>query len=90
MRSPDENGNSPDIVALQALIWILREEDRAARLLALTGLDPDQLRAGADNPALWGAVFDFLAAHEPDFLACADALGLTPAQLMNAAREITQ
>ncbi len=59
---------------------------RAERLLALTGLDVDELRARLDDPALLGAVLEFLCAHEPDLLAAADALGVAPAELV-AARE---
>jgi len=101
MLSPDQNGNgapaakapddsAPDVIALQALGWIVSEEARARRLLDLTGLDADQLRARAADPALWRAAFEFLAAHEPDLLACADALGLPPERLVQAGREIGQ
>lgn len=55
-------------------------------MLALTGLTPDDLRARAGEPALLGAVIGFLEAHEPDLIACADALGAKPASLV-AARE---
>jgi hypothetical protein len=55
-------------------------------LLALTGLTPDDLRAGLGDPATLGAVLDFLCAHEPDLVAAAEALGVTPPQLA-AARE---
>ena len=90
MLSPNENGNgaNPDVIALQALAWILGEEARAERLLSLTGLDADQLRARADDPVLWQAALDFLAAHEPDLIACADTLGLSPERLMAIGREI--
>lgn len=90
MLSPDQNGNGtqPEVIALQALAWIVSDDSRGERLLALTGMDAGQLRARADDPAIWGAVFDFLAAHEPDLIACAEAIGLPPEALMRAAREI--
>ncbi len=99
MLSPDENGNgntrelrydtaSPDVIALQTLAWIVSEEARANRLLSLTGLDAEQLRARAADPVLWQAAFDFLAAHEPDLIACAQDLSLTPERLMRVAQEI--
>lgn len=65
---------------------MLGDDDRAQRLLALTGLTPDVLRGGLGEPAVLGAVLEFLAAHEPDLVAAADALGVRPADLM-AARE---
>ncbi len=74
----------PEILALQALAWILSDDDRAERLLALTGLDASGLRASIDQPGQQAAVLDFLCAHEPDLIACADALNLPPAQLAQA------
>ena len=73
-------------MALGALGWVLGDGQRAERLLALTELTADELRAGLGDPALLGAVLDFLAAHEPDLVAAAEELGVKPAELM-AARE---
>jgi hypothetical protein len=65
---------------------MLGDGDRADRLLALTGLTPQALREGLGDPAVLGAVLDFLCAHEPDLVAAADALGVSPQELA-AARE---
>lgn len=73
-------------LALRALVWILGDEDRAQRLLDLTGLDPHDLRARAGEPAVLGSVLGFLEAHEPDLVECADALEVKPEALV-AARE---
>lgn len=73
-------------MALGALGWLLGDDDRAARLLALTGLTPEALREGLGDPATLAAVMDFLCAHEPDLLAAADALAVSP-QVLVAARE---
>ena len=74
----------PAALALSALGWVLSDQPRAQRLLALTGLTPDALRTGLGDPATLGAVLDFLCAHEPDLLAAADELGVTPQQLATA------
>lgn len=74
----------PFTLALMALAWTLGDERRAERLLALTGLDADALRAGVDNPAVLGAVLDFLADHEPDLIACAHAIDAAPDDLIAA------
>lgn len=74
------------MLALGALGWVLADEDRAARFLALTGLTPDELRASLDSPATLCGVLEFLCAHEPDLLAAAAALGLDP-QAIAGARE---
>ena len=81
--SPADDSD-PGTLALLALAWTLGDERRADRLLALTGLDADALRAGVDNPAVLGAVLDFLADHEPDLIACAEAIHTTPEALIAA------
>jgi hypothetical protein len=71
-------------LALSALGWVLGDSDRAARLLALTGLTPEALREGLGDPATLAAVLDFLCAHEPDLVAAAEALGVAPRELAGA------
>ena len=78
---PDTNA---DALALQALAWTLADEDRAQRLIDTTGLFPDDLRARIDEPAVLGAALGFLENHEPDLLACAADLGVTPEALVAA------
>jgi hypothetical protein len=82
----DRNTSAPDpqALALGALGWVLSDSARADRLLGLTGLTPEDLRAGLDDPAMLGAVLEFLCAHEPDLVAAADALDVTPAALVSA------
>jgi hypothetical protein len=71
-------------LALQALGWTIGEPDRADRLLATTGLTPTDLRARIEQPQMLAAVLGFLLAHEPDLIACADALGERPEALVAA------
>ncbi|GLV22359.1 hypothetical protein TomMM35A_22080 [Sphingobium sp. TomMM35A] len=75
-------------LALMALAWTLGDEQRADRLLALTGLDADALRAGINDKMVLRAVLDFLADHEPDLIACADAIDTTAEKLITARREL--
>ncbi|WP_292932832.1 DUF3572 family protein [Novosphingobium sp. PASSN1] len=60
---------------------MLGDAARAERFLSLTGLTPDELRGGLGDPAVQGAVLEFLCGHEADLIAAAEALGLSPAQL---------
>ena len=69
---------------------MLTDDDRAQRLLALTGLTPEALRDGLGDHAVLGAVLDFLANHEPDMVEAADALGITPQELADAARMLNR
>ncbi len=69
-------------LALAALGWTVSDGSRAQRLLDMTGLTPADLRARAAEPSVLGAVLGFLEAYEPDLVACAEAIGTTPAALV--------
>ena len=84
LREPQSPAHDPQALALGALGWVLGDGQRADRLLALTGLDAVALRAGLGDPAVLGAVLEFLASHEPDLVAAAQHLGIEPADLMAA------
>ena len=87
MRARETNEDaaaSAQQLALRALVWTLAEPDRAQRLLDTTGLDPSDLRARAGEPAVLGAVLGFLENYEPDLVACAEALDVTPVALVTA------
>ena len=90
---PHDDDNSPSVsartLALAALGWVLQDEDRAQRFLDLTGLDPDALRAGLGNDAVLASPLDFLANHEPDLIRAAEALAVTPEELIAARKELS-
>jgi len=71
-------------LALRALAWTLAEQARADRMLALTGLSGSDLRERAMEPAVLAALLGFLEAYEPDLIACAEALDVKPADLVQA------
>ena len=84
------HADDPDALALNALGWVLTDEDRAARLLALTGLTPDILRERLTDRTVLAAVLDFLSNHEPDLLLAADALGVEPQVLLHAREQLSR
>ena len=67
---------------------MLADQDRAERLLALTGLTPEVLRDNLTERSTLAAVLDYLAGHEPDLVLAADALNVTPARLAAARQEL--
>lgn len=69
---------------------MLADQDRAERLLALTGLTPDVLREQLTERGTLAAVLDYLAGHEPDLLLAADALNVTPERLAAAREELAR
>ena len=83
MRSTTEKDNA-EALALRALVWTLADPDRARRLVALTGIAPDDLRRRITEPAVLAATLRFLEAHEPDLVACAADLDIPPPALIAA------
>ena len=69
---------------------MLADQDRAERLLALTGLTPEILRDRLTDRAVLAAVLDYLAGHEPDMLLAADALNVPPERLAAARAELAR
>lgn len=80
----DDALNAALITGLSALGWIVTEPARADRMLALTGLSPEDLRAGIERPDMLAALLNYLEAHEPDMIACAGALDIPPTALVRA------
>ncbi len=78
--------NDAEALALAALAATLTDERRAQRFLDLTGLDVDELRrrALAGDRTLLAATLAFLESHEPDLVAVAGAIEVTPATLVAA------
>jgi hypothetical protein len=89
MNARDTIDDDATALALQALAWTLGDDARAGRLLALTGLEPEGIRARIGDPAMLGAVLAFLESHEPDLIACAEALGIKPQQLIAAQERLS-
>ena len=86
--APDEG--EAEAIALRALVWTLADEKRAERLLSLTGLTPDRLRAGLSERGVQAAILDYLAYYEPDLIAFAEAEGLGPQDIMTAGRVLAR
>ena len=87
-KSVRQSQPEPDMLALEALGWILADGDRAARMLNLTGLTPDILRNVVTETATQAAILGFLEAHEPDLVAAADHIGVRPEALVRARQEL--
>ena len=82
------NDSDPLVLALAALAATLGDERRAQRLLDLTGIGTDELRARAAEPALLAALLRFLESHEPDLMAVAAAIDVKPGALVEARQQL--
>lgn len=87
MARPETNEQELSTLAIQALVWVLGDDNRAQRFLSLTGLDPDDLRTRIADPDVHEAVRQFLEGHQPDLIACADALCVKPELLLPEPKE---
>ena len=85
---PDQTPNDPYALALAALAAALTDERRAQRFLDLTGIETDELRRRAGEPALLASLIAFLEGHEPDLLSVSEAIGVKAEALVAARREI--
>ncbi|WP_260581589.1 DUF3572 domain-containing protein [Sphingopyxis sp. PET50] len=81
--------DADEALALNALGWILTDEPRAERLLALTGLSPETLRESLGQRATLAAILSFLTAHEADLVACAVGLDIRPEDIAAAAHRLS-
>jgi hypothetical protein len=80
--------NDAETLALSALAATLTDERRARRFLDLSGIDTEDLRSRAADPAVLAALLRFLEAHEPDLIDVAAAIGAKPADLVAAREEL--
>lgn len=88
MPPADTNDADATTLALHALVWTLDDPRRASRLIDVTGIDPQDLRASAGDRATLAAVLGFLEGYEPDLVACAGEIGVTPEALVKAHRTL--
>jgi hypothetical protein len=56
--------NAAESLAIEALSFLVENPESLARFLALTGLDPTDIRAMAHERAFLGAVLDYLAGDQ--------------------------
>ena len=68
---------------------MLSDDDRAGRLLTLTGLTGGDLRERLGERPVLAAVLEYLCAYEPDLLAAAEHLGVGPQVLADAAQALS-
>jgi hypothetical protein len=73
-----------EALALKALTFLASDAPRLLRFLRLTGLDADDLRRQAGEPAFLGAVMDHLLADQTLLLVFATDAGVRPEAIEEA------
>lgn len=71
-------------IALQSLIFLSQDDERMGRFLALTGVDPADLRSLSQETGFQLALLDHFATDERLLLDFASAEGLEPQQILAA------
>jgi hypothetical protein len=64
--------------AAAILGWLANEPDMLGRFLALSGVQPNQLRNAVNDPGFLAGMIDFLMGHEPTLLAFCEATETKP------------
>lgn len=74
------------MLAISALAHIAADDERLQRFLAVTGLDPSNLRAEAEKPGFASGVLDYVCADESLLIGFAAEHSLAPEAVASAQR----
>lgn len=83
-KKPKGSDADPQEIAIAVLGWLANEPDMFGRFLALTGMEPTQLRHAVNEPSFLGGLLDFLMNHEPSLMAFCAASDTPPEAVMAA------
>ncbi|MDP6173948.1 MAG: DUF3572 family protein [Rhodospirillales bacterium] len=72
------NEKQAQTLALQAAAYIFADEKALDGLMAASGADGDQLRAGMADPAFLAGLLDYLLGNEPLLLEFCEAQEIAP------------
>jgi hypothetical protein len=85
MKKPSERTReTAEALAIQALTFLAQEPESLGRFLAMTGIEPAQIRAAAREPGFLTGVLEHMLADESLLIAFAASAGIDPAQVARA------
>ena len=76
--------DSAETLALQALAWLVANDDLMPTFLGTTGASESDLKTRADDPVFLGAVLDFLMMDDAWVIAFCDSIALPYERIMPA------
>lgn len=84
--SQDRDGAraNAEALAVEALAFIASDDKLLPRFMAITGIEPADIRRAAATPGFLAGVLQFIAAHEPTLMQFAEASGRDPASVTKA------
>jgi len=78
------NREAAEAVAVQALGFLAEDGSRLERFLALSGLNPSEIRAAAGTPNFLAGVLDHIVSDDRLLIAFAEQSGLAPPEIEKA------
>ncbi|WP_323785129.1 DUF3572 domain-containing protein [Thalassovita sp.] len=78
------NSDAAETLALQALAWLVGNDDLLPVFMGATGVSVDDIKQNATDPEVLGSVLDFLLMDDAWIVACCAALNLPYEQLRQA------
>lgn len=78
----------PETLALQALAFLVAEEERLNHFIDSTGIDPGTLPRIAHDPASLGAILDYLLNGEALLIEFAESIALDPSLIVWARQKL--
>lgn len=86
MRETQMSRDEAETVAVAALGFLAGDPERLSRFLALTGIDPGNIRTVAGHPAFLASVLDHVMSDESLLLAFSANGGIAPERIAPARR----
>ncbi|MEM7067742.1 MAG: DUF3572 domain-containing protein [Pseudomonadota bacterium] len=71
-------------VAISGLQFIAGDSEQLSRFVALSGVDPENLRSLAQSPDFMVAILDYFLGDEPTLLAFTASAGIDPREVQQA------
>jgi uncharacterized protein DUF3572 len=76
--------DTAEMLAIQALTFIAEEPEQLNRFLGMSGIDADDIRAAAREPAFLAGVLEHMLADESLLIAFAESAGIEPREIARA------
>jgi hypothetical protein len=73
-----------EATAVAVLGWLAKEPEMLSRFLALSGVQPTQLRQAVGDPAFLAGMLEFLMQHEPTLMEFCTATDTKPETVVEA------
>jgi len=87
---PAAPGAGAENLAIGALSFIAGDPELLHRFLALTGLQPSEIRVAAREPGFLAGVLDFLMDHESILLTYATSINRSPKEFVSARNQLSR